>query len=168
MKKTTFSHFINIPSPTAIAKRFNFISLFSSAGIADYGLAMAGGKCLAACEIDLNRRKTHQENFDCPVFEDIKQDRDKIIDKFKNQNIDVVIATPPCQSFSTANAARGNRKDYLYAELDSRNTLFFDAIYIIKKLKPKFVIFENVPNFLERIIKDNSSDVIDKIGNIIE
>lgn len=168
MKKTTFSHFINIPSPTTIAKRFNFISLFSSAGIADYGLAMAGGKCLAACEIDLNRRKTHQENFDCPVFEDIKQDRDKIIDKFKNQNIDVVIATPPCQSFSTANAARGNRKDYLYAELDSRNTLFFDAIYIIKKLKPKFVIFENVPNFLERIIKDNSSDVIDKIGNIIE
>ncbi|HDR1195673.1 TPA: DNA cytosine methyltransferase, partial [Pasteurella multocida] len=144
MKKTTFSQFINMSLPHS--DRFNFISLFSSAGIADYGLTMAGGKCLAACEIDLNRRKTHQENFDCPVFEDIQQDRDKIVKKFKNQDIDVVIATPPCQGFSTANSARGNRKDYLSAERDSRNILFLDAIYIAQKLKPKFIIFENVPN----------------------
>ncbi|KGQ25846.1 DNA cytosine methyltransferase [Gallibacterium anatis] len=148
--------------------KFNFISLFSSAGIADYGLEMAGGKCFAACELDLNRRKTHQENFDCPTFGDIKEDKDKIVNSFINQEIDLIIATPPCQSFSTANSMRGNRKDYLSAEKDIRNTLFLEAIYIINKLKPKFVIFENVPNFLERIIKDNNSGVIDKIGNILE
>lgn len=166
MSKITFNNFINAPFTST--ESFSFISLFSSAGIADYGLKIAGGKCLAACEIDPNRRRTHQENFDCPVFEDIKQDKDEIIKLFKNKDVDVIIATPPCQSFSTANSARGNRGDYLSAELDFRNTLFLDAVYIIKKLKPKFVIFENVPNFLERIIKDNNSGVIDKIGNILE
>ncbi|MDO9795554.1 DNA cytosine methyltransferase, partial [Glaesserella parasuis] len=93
-------------------------SLFSSAGIADYGLKMAGGKCLAACEIDPNRRNTHKENFDCPIFEDIKQDKDKIVSTFKNKEVDLIIATPPCQSFSTANSMRGKRQDYLHAEKD--------------------------------------------------
>lgn len=167
MKYIEFSDFIKKDIALESTK-FNFISLFSSAGIADYGLKMAGGKCLAACEIDPNRRNTHKENFDCPIFEDIKQDKDKIVSTFKNKEVDLIIATPPCQSFSTANSMRGKRQDYLHAEKDIRNTLFLDATYIINKLKPKFVVFENVPNFLERIVRDTGSEVIDKIGNILE
>ncbi|MGX2949247.1 DNA cytosine methyltransferase, partial [Frederiksenia canicola] len=143
-------------------------SLFSSAGIADYGLKMAGGKCLAACEIDPNRKETHEANFNCPVFRDIKQDKIKIVELLKNKEIDLLIATPPCQSFSTANSSRGKREDYKFAEKDQRNTLFLEAVFIAQKLEPKFIIFENVPNFLERIVKENNTGVIDKISNILD
>lgn len=166
MKKINFKNFIE--NPSFHAERFNFISLFSSAGIADYGLKIAGGKCLAACEIDPNRREVHKSNFDCPIFNDITKDKEKIIDLLKSENIDLLIATPPCQSFSTANSARGKLHDYRYAQKDIRNTLFLDALFIAQSLKPKFIIFENVPNFLERVIKDNNTGVIDKISNIID
>lgn len=166
MKKITFNQFIH--QKTFPKETFNFVSLFSSAGIADYGLKLAGGRCLAACEIDVNRRNAHLANFDCPVFEDIKQDKYQIVEYLKNTSVDLIIATPPCQSFSTANSARGKMQDYRAAEKDVRNTLFLEAIFIIKKLKPKFIIFENVPNFLERVIKDENTGVIDKIGNILD
>ena len=166
IEEIDFKQFIH-SSPNK-KEEFNFISLFSSAGIADYGLKMAGGKCLAACEIDPNRREVHKANFDCPVFNNIKEDKNDIINLFQKNNIDLIIATPPCQSFSSANSARGKMQDYHYAEKDLRNTLFLEAIFIIQKLKPKFVIFENVPNFLERIIKDEASGIIDKIGNILD
>ena len=49
IEEIDFKQFIHSSPNTK--EEFNFISLFSSAGIADYGLKMAGGKCLAACEI---------------------------------------------------------------------------------------------------------------------
>ncbi|WP_395551645.1 DNA cytosine methyltransferase, partial [Pseudomonas aeruginosa] len=66
----------------------------------------------------------------------------------KDKNIDLIIATPPCQSFSTANSRRGLRDDAEHAKGDERNSLFFEALYIIRELNPSFVLFENVPNFL--------------------
>ena len=69
IEEIDFKQFIHSSPNTK--EEFNFISLFSSAGIADYGLKMAGGKCLAACEIDPNRREVHKANFDCPVFNNI-------------------------------------------------------------------------------------------------
>ena len=47
-----------------------------------------------------------------------------------------MIATPPCQGMSLAGL---RKKD------DVRNRLILDAVEIIQKIKPKFVIFENVP-----------------------
>lgn len=166
IKKIDFKEFIHNYSHAK--ETFNFISLFSSAGIADYGLKMAGGKCLAACEIDSHRRNVHKLNFNCPVFNDIKEDKKEIIHLFKKDNIDLIIATPPCQSFSSANSFRGKMQDYRSAEKDLRNTLFLESIFIMQELKPKFIIFENVPSFLDRIIKDEQSGIIDKIGNILD
>lgn len=53
-----------------------------------------------------------------------------------NKNVEMIVATPPCQGMSCA-----GRKD----PKDPRNFLIYYAVEAIKKIKPKFVIIENVP-----------------------
>lgn len=105
---------------------FNYVSLFSSAGISDFGLKLLGGKCIAACELDANRRLVHEANISGKVFSDIKEDKNKLVEYVLSQGktLDLVFATPPCQSFSTANSRRGKLKDTISANSDPRNFLF--------------------------------------------
>ena len=65
--------------------------------------------------------------------------RDKIVERAKAINIDFLIATPPCQGMSEAG---------LRLEFDERNQLIFYAIDVIKRVKPKFILLENVPKQL--------------------
>lgn len=51
-------------------------------------------------------------------------------------DIDVLVYSPPCQSFSTAGKQLGFE--------DDRGILFFDALKIIKSKKPKYALMENV------------------------
>lgn len=135
---------------------FNYVSLFSSAGISDFGLKLLGGKCLAACELDPNRRLVHEANIAGKVFNDIREDKDKLIEYVLKQDriLDLVFATPPCQSFSTANSRRGKLKDTNSANSDPRNFLFFEALEISCNLNPKFIVIENVPNFGRRLLRN--------------
>ena len=74
---------------------------------------------------------------------ELTQLRDKINDYIKN-NVDFIIATPPCQGMSLA----GKMDTF-----DERNQLIFYALKIIKKLKPKYILLENVPQLLKTKIK---------------
>lgn len=58
--------------------------------------------------------------------------------------IDVIIGGPPCQAYSVAGRVRdekGMREDY-------RNYLFENYLAVVKRYKPKFFVFENVPGIL--------------------
>ena len=55
--------------------------------------------------------------------------------------IDCVAGGPPCQGFS--NAGRGDPDD-------PRNSLFKDYLRVVRKIRPKSVVFENVPGFANR------------------
>jgi len=58
--------------------------------------------------------------------------------------IDLIIGGPPCQAYSIAGRIRdddGMRYDY-------RNFLFESYLRVVKHLKPKLVVFENVPGML--------------------
>ncbi len=57
--------------------------------------------------------------------------------KTKKREIDVVIGGSPCQSFSTA----GMRKGFE----DKRGLALLQFIRVIKDIRPKFFVFENVP-----------------------
>lgn len=135
---------------------FNYVSLFSSAGISDFGLKLLGGKCLAACELDANRRLVHKANISGKLFSDIRKDKNELVEYVISQSkaLDLVFATPPCQSFSTANSRRGKLKDTNSANSDPRNFLFFEALEVCGKLKPKFIVIENVPNFGRRLLRN--------------
>jgi DNA (cytosine-5)-methyltransferase 1 len=145
-----------IIAPVAEPPRFSYVSLFSGAGLGDYGLQLAGGICLGAVELDPNRALVHKENLQAPLWGNIRKEKDILISALKGSDVDLVIATPPCQGFSTANAKRGLREDPAHASRDERNNLFFEALYVIRALKPKIVLFENVPNFLKRQIRTES------------
>ena len=62
------------------------------------------------------------------------------------KEVDVIIATPPCQGMSVANHKKKN-------EL-GRSSLVIESIKFVKEIKPKFFIFENVRAFLGTLCSD--------------
>lgn len=149
----------------------NAISLFSSSGIGDLGLHANGIQTVIACELLPERMGLFQSNNpDTKCFcGDIWKLEDDIV-RFYTDNYDdspfVILATPPCQGMSP-NGMGKMLSDYrkgLRPKYDERNRLIIPAIHIIKKLQPKWVIFENVSNMGNTLIYDENDDLI----NIIE
>lgn len=151
-----------------------YISLFSSAGIGCYGFKEAAYKCLATVELLDKRIKFQKFNNICDSDEgyisgDIANEAIKKniaetvvngLKKLKQDTLDVLIATPPCQGMSVANHKKGN-------ELP-RNSLVVESISLVKELQPKFFIFENVPSFLSTSCLDSdgkSKDIKAAIDN---
>ena len=73
-------------------------------------------------------------------------------DYFMNKNFDLLIAGFPCQSFSIA----GNKKGFE----DKRGNLFFELLRILKEVKPKYFLFENVAS----MSKDNKAFITKELG----
>mgnify|MGYP003433847479 FL=1 len=144
-------------------KHLTYISLFSSAGIGCYGFKQQGFKCIATNEYLEKRIRIQKYNQKCEfdsgyIQGDLysKEVQDKIYKELENNNIndlDVLIATPPCQGMSVANHKKNNDEI-------KRNSLVVESIKIVSKIKPKFFILENVRAFLNTICTD--IDDIDK------
>ena len=62
--------------------------------------------------------------------------------KVKLNEVDIIVAGPPCQGFSMANRQR--------IIDDPRNYLYRAFLEVIKKFKPKFFIMENVKGMMSR------------------
>lgn len=120
------------------------LSLFANVGVAEAGIEENDNiKILLANEIDHKRALfyscVHPETE--MIEGDITNDelRNSIIEKAKACDVNLVLATPPCQGMSEA----GSRNEF-----DERNELIHYAVDVIKRLKPKFAIIENVPTIL--------------------
>ena len=116
------------------------ISLFSNVGIAETYFADVGIEVVVANELVDKRARFYKHlypnvNMICGDITD-KDVFDSVINEVVNKKVDMLIATPPCQGMSCA-----GRKD----PKDPRNFLIFYAVEAIKKIKPRFVIIENVP-----------------------
>lgn len=142
-------------------KKLTYISLFSSAGVGCYGFKMEGYDCIATNELierrleiqKFNKKCKYDTGYICGDITDISVKK-KLYSELefwkKNEkldNVDVVIATPPCQGMSVANQKK-NDKDLI------RNSLVVESIKVIKKVRPNFFIFENVPAFMKTICTD--------------
>lgn len=137
-----------------LKKPLTYISLFSSAGVGCYGFKSENFYCVATVEILEKRLNIQRHNSKCVyesayISDDITtiETKNKIRAELLKWNIkekanelDVLIATPPCQGMSVANHKKGN-------ELN-RNSLVIESILLTKEIKPKFFIFENVRAFL--------------------
>lgn len=140
--------------------KYNYISLFSSAGIGCFGFKEEKFECIVTNELLPTRLEIQKINKKCKydtgyILGDItkKETKEKIFSeinfwnkKEKIEDIDVVIATPPCQGMSTANYKKNNEQ--------KRNSLVVEAIKIIKEIEPKIFIFENVRAFMKTICTD--------------
>lgn len=120
----------------------NLISLFSGCGGLDLGFKMAGFKIPVANEFDSKIWDTfkinHPETF--LITNDIRNIQKSDIMQYTTDDICGIIGGPPCQSWSEAGSLKGIN--------DERGQLFFDYIRILKDIKPKFFLAENVSGML--------------------
>lgn len=128
----------------------NILSLFANIGVAEAYLKETGFHVAVANELIDRRAKLYSEIYPETnmICGDITDDEvfGKVIDASKKANVDIIMATPPCQGMSTAGQQ---------IEDDFRNTLVCPVIRAIKELKPNYVFLENVPQFL------NTSIIVD-------
>ena len=114
------------------------ISLFSGCGGLDLGFEMAGFDIPIANEYDPTIWATFEANH--PNTKLIKGDIRKLDARDFPTDVDGIIGGPPCQSWSEAGALRGIE--------DARGQLFYDYIRILKEVKPRFFLAENVSGML--------------------
>lgn len=141
-------------------KKLTYISLFSSAGVGCYGFSENGFDCIATVEIISRRLEVQKHNNKCLyqsgyIADDItkKSTKEKIfseINLWKSKQglkeVDILIATPPCQGMSIANHKKGD-------EL-ARNSLVVESIKLVDEIRPKVFLFENVRAFLSSVCTD--------------
>lgn len=116
------------------------ISLFSGAGGLDLGFHRAGFVTVLANEYDSKITPTYRANF--PSVELIEGDIRGVDGAIFPVEVEGIIGGPPCQSWSEGGALRGIE--------DSRGRLFFEYIRILRAVKPKFFLAENVSGMLAK------------------
>ena len=130
----------------------SFIDLFAGAGGFSLGLHKAGLKGVLAIERDPMAFSTLEYNlierangFEWPDWFpkqsiDIREAMLKYADQMNKLrgDIDLVVGAPPCQGFSTA---------VKRVRQDERNMLFKEFAKFVNIVRPKIVLFENVPGF---------------------
>lgn len=131
------------------------ISFFSGAMGMDIGLENAGIKPLLAVENNKEARATIiNNNNEIGLLDDINDCNEELIREYanipKDHQVDIFVGGPPCQAFSTA----GNRKGFE----DSRGSVLIKYVDLIKKVKPKYFILENVRGLLttKAILEENN------------
>lgn len=115
------------------------IDLFAGCGGLSLGFIQNGHNVVKAVEFDSQIAKTYAKNH--PDTQLIVDDIGNIdnTDYFSEGEADIVIGGCPCQGFSTAGARI--RKGFVE---DPRNYLFKHFLNIVKIVKPKMFIMENV------------------------
>lgn len=123
-----------------------FIDLFCGAGLFTQGLKDAGLQHVCGVEIDRTAANSYMLNHEHAICGDV---RDVTQTSFDFGTVDVLVASCPCQSFSSI----GRRKVG-----DDRDDLYREVVRIAGFLKPKIVIIENVHGILTK--KDSAGELI--------
>lgn len=123
-----------------MGKRPIAVDLFAGAGGMTLGFEQAGFDVLASVEIDPIHCSTHEFNF--PQWAIICADISKLSGKeirarseIGDKEIDLVFGGPPCQGFSMIGKRMLD---------DPRNSLLSHFVRIVKELRPKYFVMENV------------------------
>ncbi len=121
------------------------LSFFSGAMGLDIGMSNGGIHALLACEFNKYCRMTIAKNEpEMALIGDInKYEPDEILRLAKvpaGRKVDVIFGGPPCQAFSTAGARR--------ALNDERGNVFLRYIDVVARIRPTYVVIENVRGLL--------------------
>lgn len=137
------------------------IDLFAGVGGLSLGFEMAGFEVALANEYDPSIAEAYKKNRPNTkmIVEDItKLPVEETFGPYQGK-VTVVIGGPPCQGFSQ----KGMRKSIN----DPRNFLFRYYFEVVKKVKPKYFVIENVPNLLTTengYFKDEIVELFSSIG----
>ena len=115
------------------------LDLFSGIGGFSYGLDQVGFKTVAFCEMDQYCKLVLQKHWKgVKIYNDVKELKGQEVIK-EHGTIDLITGGFPCQPFSIAGSRKGTN--------DNRH-LWPEMFRLIKELKPRWVIGENVRNII--------------------
>lgn len=139
-------------------KKLKILDLFCGCGGLSFGFGLENFEVVAGIDNWKDALRTFKRNHPGAkgMLIDLsdKKEVEKVIKAVGH--IDVVVGGPPCQGFSISGKRNPN---------DPRNTLYKNFVAILKELKPKAFVMENVPNLVamdkgkikDKIIKDFST-----------
>jgi DNA (cytosine-5)-methyltransferase 1 len=150
-----------------------FVDLFAGAGGFSEGFLQAeeGNRYfdfLLGSDINENCELTHLARYNYQLGMDaefLRQDitepdfLDNLLKKLKGQHVDVVCGGPPCQSFSLA----GKRKKF-----DKKDDLFAHYLNVIRVLRPKYFVMENVKGILTKESGKIKEMILQEIKSIVD
>lgn len=121
------------------------IDLFCGAGGLSEGFRAAGYQIGFALDMDRDSCDTYAKNHpethvECASIIDFSPEK---IEELAGGKVDVVLGGPSCQSFST----HGRRTRWV-GEGDERNDLWEHMFKVVRHLKPKAFLLENVPGMV--------------------
>ena len=79
----------------------------------------------------------------------------------KNIDVDLIMHGSPCQDFSLAGKQAGGDEGS-----GTRSSLMYETVRIVEKLKPKYVIWENVKNVISKKHKHNFDNYIKRMEEL--
>lgn len=145
-------------------KRPIAIDLFAGCGGMSLGLEAAGFDIAAAVEFDAIHTLVHHFNFPygasiCKNISDVDSQYllQAVESKGFDGEIDLIAGGPPCQGFSHMGKRQLD---------DPRNSLVFEYLRIIKEIKPKYFLFENVPGIASGQHKQFLEELMVEFENI--
>ena len=121
------------------------IDLFCGAGGLSLGFSQEGfitslANDIQDCCVDTYAHNHPETPRDHIVLGDIKDVVKNLDELLGDRRVDVVVGGPPCQGFSMANRQR--------LIDDPRNYLYKSYVEVVKKVRPKFFIMENVKGMM--------------------
>lgn len=121
-----------------MSRPLTYGSLFAGIGGMDLGLDRAGMTCRWQVELDPYCRRVLAKHWpDVPKYEDVRD-----VGASNLEPVDVIAGGFPCQDISYAGDGAG---------IDgARSGLWFEYARIIRELRPRVVLVENVPALLTR------------------
>lgn len=148
----------------------SLVDLFAGCGGLALGFHKAGFKTLLANELHPDPAATYCHNLLLESPEKMivgsiqKVLKNKDIEELgiKIGEVDCVAGGPPCQGFSMA--GKGDPDD-------PRNKLYKEYLRVVRKIRPKSILFENVPGFANRYgkkIREHLFSSLKRLGYIID
>jgi DNA (cytosine-5)-methyltransferase 1 len=129
------------------------LSLFSGIGGLDLAAEWAGIETVAFCEnADFPKKVLKKQWPTVPQFEDVKQLNIELLESsgVDARTIGIIHGGFPCQPFSLAGKGK--------AENDDRY-LWHEFARLVKEIRPRWVVGENVPGILNRGLETTVSDL---------
>lgn len=144
-----------------MVEKNSVIDLFAGCGGFSIGFERAGFRVTKAVEIDSQIAHTYSINHANVIM--FNEDIGKIDNKnnFVRGEAEVIIGGPPCQGFSMA-GARIRKNGFIE---DPRNYLFKHYVNVVKIVRPKVFVFENVKGILSMKNGEIFREIVNTFSN---
>jgi DNA (cytosine-5)-methyltransferase 1 len=165
-----------VPSMLEIAtlpwNGFKVASTFSGAGGSCTGYRMAGFKVVWANEFVPIAQESYKANaasscfLDCRDIKNIEPSEILAQTGLSVGDLDLFDGSPPCQAFSTAGKREkgwGKKKQYAHGAKQCNETLFSEYIRLLRGLKPKVFVAENVSGLIKGTAKGYFLEILKEL-----